>query len=227
MNERSHRESRSLTPVSRRYVRCTVPQREVGATSHAESRFGMRKVAIATIVAAAVVAAGVNAVNAQSTPPVQGTVALESAMKSFYKGLNTIIVTTMDGVEHTYHFTERLIVHGGKSPGPDALAGLQEGRMVVIHYTVEGSNQTAREIDILGDEGLKVTEGRVTKIDRGRKEITIRFGNGQTETLRLTDQAAAEAAKDLEGTGGEAARVIVYYEDENGRKVAHYFRRAG
>lgn len=182
----------------------------------------MRKLAIATLVAAAFAATA----NAQSGPPVQGTVALEGNMKSFYKGLNAIIVTTMDGVEHTYHFAERLIVHGGKSPGPDALAGLEEGRMVVIHYTVEGNNQTAREIDILGGEGLKVTEGRVTNIDRGHKQITIRFGNGQTETLRLTDRAAAEAGKDLEKAGAEAARVIVYYEDENGRKVAHYFRKA-
>ena len=182
----------------------------------------MRNFAIATLVAAAFAATA----NAQSSPPVQGTVALEGTMKTFYKGLNAIIVTTMDGVEHTYHYAERLIVHGGKSPGPDALEGLQEGRMVVIHYTVEGSSQTAREIDILGDEGLKVTEGRIAKIDRGRKEITIRFGNGQTETLRLTDRAAAEAGKDLEKAGGEAARVIVYYEDENGRKVAHYFRKA-
>jgi hypothetical protein len=185
----------------------------------------MRKIAIATVFAA-VVAAGVNALNAQSTPPVQGTVALEGTMKTFYKGLNAIIVTTMDGVEHTYHYAERLIVHGGKSPGPDALAGLEEGRMVVIHYTVEGSSQTAREIDILGNEGLKVTEGRVVKIDRGRKEITIRFGNGQTETLRLTDRAAAEAGKDLEKAAGETARVVVYYEDENGQKVAHYFKKA-
>ena len=183
----------------------------------------MRKIAIATIVAAALATGGMNA---QSGPPVQGTVALEGTMKTFYKGLNAIIVTTMDGVEHTYHYAERLIVHGGKSPGPDALEGLREGRMVVIHYTVEGSSQTAREIDILGDEGLKVTEGRVVKIDRGRKQITIRFGNGQTETLRLTDRAAAEAGKDLEKAGGEAPRVIIYYEDENGLKVAHYFRKA-
>ena len=183
----------------------------------------MRKFAIATLVTAALVSTA----NAQtSAPPVQGTVALEGTMKTFYKGLNAIIVTTMDGVEHTYHFAERLVVHGGKTPGPDALEGLQEGRMVVIHYSGQGSDQSAREIDIVGDEGLKVTEGRVVKIDRGRKEITIRFDNGQTETLRLTDRAAAEAGKDLGKTGGEAAHVVVYYEDENGQKVAHYFRKA-
>ena len=183
----------------------------------------MRELAIATIVAAAF-AVGLNA---QTTPPKQGTVALEGTMKTFYKGLNAIVVTTIDGVEHTYHFAERLIVHGGKNPGPDALEGLREGRMVVIHYTVEGGRQSASEIDIVGDEGLKTTEGRVVRVDRGRKEITVRFDDGRTEVLRLTDRAAAEAGEDLEKAAGQTARVVVYYEDEHGRKVAHYFKRAG
>jgi hypothetical protein len=183
----------------------------------------MRKLTITTILAMAF-AVGLNA---QSPPPGQGTVALEGTMKTFYKGLNAIVVTTIDGVEHTYQFAERLVVHGGKSPGPDALEGLRDGRMVVIHYTVEGSRQAAREIDIVGDDGLKTTEGRVARVDRGRKEITVQFDDGRTEVLRLTDRAAAEAGKDLEKAAGGTARVVVYYEDEHGRKVAHYFKKAG
>jgi hypothetical protein len=27
-------------------------------------------------------------------------------MKTFYRGVNTIIVTTLDGVEHVYHFAK-------------------------------------------------------------------------------------------------------------------------
>ena len=55
--------------------------------------------------------------SAQSPPPVQGPIALEGTMKTFYRGVNTIIVTTIDGVEHVYHFTKDLVVHGGKGPG--------------------------------------------------------------------------------------------------------------
>jgi hypothetical protein len=163
---------------------------------------------------------------AQSPPPVQGTIALEGTMKTFYRAANTIIVTTMDGVEHVYHFTKDLVVHGGTGRGVAALEGLREGSTVVVHYTVNGTENAAREIDRVGDEGLKVTEGVVTQIDRGRKQITIRFDDGTSETFRLTDRAAAEAGKNVDRAAHDADRVIVYYSDDTGRKVAHFFKKA-
>ena len=158
-----------------------------------------------------------------SPPPVQGTIALEGTMRKFYKGVNVIVVATMDGVEHTYHFAKDLVVHGGKGTGPDALQGLEEGTMVVLHYSGTGADAAVREIDRVGDNGLKVTEGRVTRVDHGRREITIRFGNGKTETLRLTERAAAESRDVDEAVG---TRVVIYYSDESGNRVAHYFRAA-
>jgi len=163
--------------------------------------------------------------SAQSPPPVQGTIALEGTVKTFYRAVNTIIVTTIDGVEHVYHFTKDLVVHGGKGRGPDALEGLREGSTVVVHYTVTEAEASAREIDRIGDEGLKVTEGVVTRISRGRKQVTIRFDDGSSETLRLTDRAAAEAGKDVDQATA-TVKVIVYYSDEGGRKVAHFFKKA-
>jgi hypothetical protein len=164
--------------------------------------------------------------SAQSGPPVQRTIALEGTMKTFYRAVNTIIVTTIDGVDHVYHFTKDLVIHGGKGRGLDALEGLREGSTVVVHYTVTEAEASAREIDRIGDEGLKVTEGVVTRIDRGRKQITIRFDDGRRETLRLTDRAAAEAATDVDQAATAAVKVIVYYSDEAGRKVAHFFKKA-
>jgi len=161
---------------------------------------------------------------AQSPPNTRGTMALEGTMKTFYKAANTIIVTTIDGVDHAYHFTKDLLIHGGKSPGPDALADLREGTTVVVHYETSAQGQAAVEIDEVGGEGLKITEGVVTRIDHRRSEITIRFDNGKTETLKLTLRAAAEAGKAVDESG--STRIIVYYSDEGGRKVAHYFKRA-
>ena len=162
--------------------------------------------------------------SAQSPPPVQGTIALEGTMKKVYRAANIVIVTTIDGMEHVYHFTKDLFVYGGKGAGVDALEGLREGSRVVVHYTLQGAQESATEIDRIGDEGLKVTEATVTRIDRGRKQITIRFDNGTTETLRLTDRAAAEAGLDVVATG--ETRIIVYYADEKRSKVAHFFKKA-
>ena len=177
---------------------------------------------------AAVVAAGLvlflpMAVHAQDRPPLLEPIALEGTMKQFYRGANVVIVTTMDGVEHVYQFTKNLIVHGGKKPGVDALEGLRDGATVVIHYTENGAHAAAEEIDVLGEEGLKITEGVVTDIDRGKKEITIKYANGKTETLQMTKRAAAESGAGEESS--EGAHIVVYYANESGRKIAHYFRK--
>src|SRR5581483_3305056 len=94
-----------------------------------------------------------SAAPAQMTPPVRGTVALQGTMKKLYQAANAVVVTTVDGVEHVYHFTKDLVVHGGK--GSDPLGGLREGSTVVVHYTVNGADATAFEIDSVGEDGLQ------------------------------------------------------------------------
>jgi hypothetical protein len=167
------------------------------------------------------------AVHAQSRPPLPSEpVAMEGTMKQFYRGLNVVVVKTMDGVEHVYGFTKDLIVHGGKKPGVDALEGLHDGTTVVVHYSTTGGKASAEEIDVLGLDGLSVAEGVVTRIDRGKKEITIRLANGHTETLQMTSRAVAESRGFADDSGAASVRIIVYYADEAGRKVAHYFKRS-
>jgi hypothetical protein len=179
--------------------------------------FAVAAVLFATVVMSAPLAA-------QSPAPVQGTVALEGTMKSFYRAANTVVVATIDGIEHVYHVTTNLVVHGGKGTGVDALAGLREGATVVVHYTVTLDEASATEIDRIGDEGLEITEGVVTHVDRGRKQITIRFDNGTTETLGLTDRAAAEAGPELGEPPAARSKIVVYYRNEGGQKVAHFFK---
>jgi hypothetical protein len=177
-------------------------------------------------VLAASLAAGVSiAVAAQDRPPVRGTIALPATMKTFYRALNTIVVTTIDGVQHVYHFTKNLVVHGGKGVGVEALAGLREGSTVVVHSGGEGAEPTVEEVDIIGDEGLKVTEGMVTHVDRRHKQITVRLEGGRIERFRLTERAAAEAPPEVTSAGTGETKVMIYYADENGQKVAHAFRK--
>ena len=164
---------------------------------------------------------------AQAPPPVvaqTGTMALEGTMKTFYRGVNQLVVTTVDAMEHVYHFTKDLIVHGSKDSGVAALDGMHEGAMVVIHYTIESGEPTVREIDRVAD-GFEVTEARVVRIDRGQKRITVRFGNGRTESFQLTERAAAEAPAELERAETGTASVVIYYKDEKGQKVVHFFKK--
>jgi len=145
---------------------------------------------------------------------VTGTMATEATIKSEHKAANKIVVATDDGVEHVYDAAKGLVVHGGK----DALADLRPGTTVVIHYTA--GNQV-QEIDRVGEGGLSTTEGIATKIDRGKKEITVRYDNGKTEKLKLTDRAAADAGRNV----GEDTRIVMYYSEDAGERVTHYFKK--
>jgi len=180
---------------------------------------GMRTSMIVGVVMAFAVAAPA----AQDPPPVNPPVALEGTMTKFYKGLNTLVVTTVDGMQHVYHLTKGLVVHGGAGSGVDALESVHEGATVVVHYRIEAAEQSIDELDRVADEGLKVLEGTVIKLDRRRQEITLKYGNGKTETLRLTDRAATEVS---EGLNRDGVPVVIYYADESGRKVAHFVKKA-
>ena len=161
----------------------------------------------------------------QTAPPAtagSGTMALEGSMQKFYRAANTVVVATVDGVEHVFAFTRDLIVHGGKRAGPDALNGLQSGAMVVVHYTVSGATASATEVDVIGADGLKIVEGRVVNIDRRKGQITIKYADGTEEQFLLTEHAVTETNQP--GAPAKGAQVTIYYTDDIGRKVIHYFK---
>lgn len=193
------------------------------------ARFTAPRCLLGAFVISASSAFGVSIAHAAQQPPpiggVTGTIALEGTVEKEYGAANTVIVKTVDGARHAFHYTKDLLVHGGKGDGADALRGLRDGSTVVVHYTVEGGEAAAQEIDRVGDEGLKVTEGIVTGIDRRRKQITVRFDNGVTETFALTERAASDAGQDVDQAVNGTTKVIVYYTDEAGQKVAHFFKK--
>jgi hypothetical protein len=162
------------------------------------------------------VALGTGSAYAQGPPihGVTGTIATEATIKSEHKAANTIVVETEDGVEHVYNAAKGLAVHGGS----DSLSDLKPGTTVVIHYSTDN---TVREIDRLDADGLSTTEGMATRIDRAKKEITIRYDNGKVEKLKLTARAAADVGKNI----GPDTRIVVYYSKEAGGRVTHYFKK--
>jgi hypothetical protein len=157
---------------------------------------------------------------------VKGTVTkLDSAGK-------TVTVKTEDGAEHTVHMVDRTSVHGAesvaKAAGKDTKEtyyGLRKGSKVVLHYSKRGSDETAEEIDYIGKNGLKATEGTVAKVDRDGKTITVKTAKGAEETYRIADKATVDAAKDIGQAAEKTGKVTVYYSEEGGRKVAHFFEK--
>jgi hypothetical protein len=161
---------------------------------------------------------------AQEKPPIipghTGTLALEGTVDDEYKGAHAILVKTADGIRHLVHFTGHTTVHGLKDADP--LRGLEVGTSVVVHFVKAGEEVAAVEVDRVGADGLQVSEGLVTRVDRLAKTLVLRLPDGTTDTLRLTDRAAADVGKQVH----RADRVIVYYADEEGHRVAHFFKRA-
>ena len=146
---------------------------------------------------------------------ITGTYALPGNVDKIYDGVNTLIVKTIDGTNHVIRVDKDTKVHGGA----EALAGLQHGTPIVVHYTMKGDQLSSDEIDQIGNGGLSNVDGTVSAIDQVRKTVTVTYATGATEKLKLTHHAA------VEGTPAKGNRVIVYYTNESGEKVVHYFKR--
>ncbi len=141
----------------------------------------------------------------------------------------TVVVKLADGTEHTVHFVKRTTVHGARYAAAgtqDAVQGLKEGSKVAVHYTAEGSKETAEEIDNIGKDGLKATDAALLHVDRGAKALAVKTADGTEQVYRLTDSAAKYAGKDISQGAEKTVKVTVYYTEEGGRKVAHFFKRA-
>jgi uncharacterized protein YjhX (UPF0386 family) len=142
-------------------------------------------------------------------------------------GAKTVVVKAADGTEHTLHFVKRTTVHGAEDTAKgadDAFHGLKEGGQVAVHYTAKGTVETGEEFDRIGKDGLKSTDVTVTHIDRVAKTLAVKTADGTAETFRLTGSAAKDAGKDIVQGSEKSAKVTVYYTEESGRKIAHFFK---
>ena len=153
--------------------------------------------------------------------------AVEGVVKKTDAATRTAVVKTADGTEHTFHFVKKTTVHGADDTvagSKDAFHGLKEGSEVVVHYTTKGTEKTASEVDKVGKDGLKSTEGTITHVDHAAKTVAVKTANGTEETYHMTAQAAKETGHDIAKGTEKAAKVTVYYTVEAGQKVAHFFK---
>jgi len=171
---------------------------------------------------------GAAAKAAQQPPPIHGvtgTIATEGTIQEIDEGAHRILVKTADGIERLFHLGGRSAIHGGDAAGDEAMRVLKKGTRVVVHYTGEGENLTAQEIDRLDGDGLRQIEGKVTAVNRDTRTISIKLTNGTTQTLQLSDRAASDVGKDIDRASDGTVSVMVYYKNEAGQRVVHYFKR--
>jgi hypothetical protein len=55
--------------------------------------------------------------------------------------------------------------------------------------------------------------------------ISVKLTNGTTQTLRLSERAASDVGKDIDRASDGTVDVVVYYKNEAGQRVVHYFKR--
>ena len=153
---------------------------------------------------------------------------VEGEIKKLDAGAKTAVVKTADGTEHTIHFVKGTAVYGADQTAAgakDTFHGLKEGSHVAVHYTTQGTEKTAREVDNIGKGGLKSSEATITRIDRGTKTVAVKTADGAEETYKLTDSAAKHAGKDIAKGTEKGAKVTVYSTEEGGKKVIHFFKK--
>jgi len=144
-------------------------------------------------------------------PPNNGfnaTIALPSTIDAFWTGVHEGLEKAGDGLDH---IVDTKGPHVRKGAG--TLDSLQPGTPVAVQYTVKGIQASADGGGQIGDNASTANEGVVTNVDRGKKEITVRFADGQTQKLESENSFTSHSS-----------RAIVSYRDESGRKVAQYFK---
>jgi hypothetical protein len=137
----------------------------------------------------------------------------------------TVVVKTGEGAEHTIHFVDKTAVHGTEAGAVDTFHGLKEGSEVAVHYTVKGTEKTAVEVDRLGKDGVKSVDGTVTKVGEGGKTVTIKAADGTEHVFKVAGHDTTAAAKDLGKGADKTGKVTVYYTEDAGKKVAHFFQK--
>ena len=140
----------------------------------------------------------------------------------------TFLVKAKDGTEHTFHFVQQTSVRGGEvadTTAKESFHGLKEGSEVAVHYTAKGTEETAQEVDHLGDGSMKSSEGELIHLDKDAKTMTIKSQDGTEHVYHLSNHAADEAGKDISDAAQKSGKVTVYYTEHAGQQIAHFFTK--
>jgi hypothetical protein len=137
----------------------------------------------------------------------------------FYAGAGALVGATVAGVRAVGRATKDLFTPG---KSVEELQGFREGMVVVVHYPTATSAPALLRSDDADDDPVQV-EGIVARVNRGRGEVTVRFGSRTTDTFEIVVPAAGAA----QGAAAPAnpSAVTIDYTDETGQRIARTFRK--
>ena len=126
---------------------------------------------------------------AQTAPPIQGvtgTIATDGTIDSEHATGRVIA----EGAAQVVRSAKKLFSFGGRGTGQNPLEAFGEGRRVVVRDVAGGAREDLSN----------ATEGVVVDVNRRRQQITIRFADRKTQTLRLVaPPGAADVVVSLAG----------------------------
>jgi arginine repressor len=150
--------------------------------------------------------------------------ALEGTVENVDSAAKTIGVKTADGTVAVIKVTDHTTVSGAKAGAKYTDLAAERGSHVVVHYTEEGSVKTAHGIRDFGKGTKKATEGTVVAVDKAGKTVTVKTAQGTDEVFHVSEHATVETGKGVAKETAKGSRVTVYYTEEAGKKIAHFFK---
>jgi preprotein translocase subunit YajC len=144
---------------------------------------------------------------------------IHGTIKKVDKDTKTVVVKTTDGTGHTIKVTDQATVHGTEQ-GFDSL---KEGSEVVVRCSEKGADKTADDLGKIGKDGMKVTKGTITKVDKDTKTVVVKSADGTERSFEYTDDSAKDLGKAAGKGTKKGSKATVYYTEEGGKKVAHFF----
>ena len=187
------------------------------------------KTKVVSIASALMLSLVVLAVNSMAAEDVLHAVA--GAITKVDKASKTFVIKAADGTEHVFKYSDKTTVRAAKDTDKDAKKGMldaymegKEGTNVVVHYTEKGADKTAVAVEDLGKDGVKVSEGTITKVDKAAHTVTVKTKDGAEETYQLSKDAVVDTGKGVVKETKEGEKVTVHYTEESGKKIAHFLR---
>ena len=155
---------------------------------------------------------------------VEAVSAVHGTLSKIDSGAKTIVVVRGGTVRaYEIHFVAKPGVQGDEAGAKDAFHGLKEGSEVVAHYTWRRKSESSRR-SRQGWQGWTEGHGRHRLRDEeaaAQRASMMKSADGN----RWPSIWPITQPRRLKKAGPKSAKVTVYYTEDAGKKVVHFFEK--